>query len=109
MTRTLRFYGHSDDLMEINGTLIDEPSLVSVYETPGTVRVANDEAGLFVTALYQPNLACACWMIGIAPLDDNVPLPDWPMRWSAQRYTTVLEIDVPDDVRISEAGNTLED
>ena len=43
-----------------------------------------------------------CWCIGVTPIDEDIPLPSWPMRWSATGYTTVLEIDAPDDADLTQ-------
>jgi hypothetical protein len=102
MVRTLKFYGASDDLFEIKGTSGAEPDEIGAYDQPRTVKVANDHGGLFVTALYAPNNTAACWMIGISQLDEDMPLPDWPMRWSSEGYSTVLEIDAPDSAVVED-------
>lgn len=99
--RTLKFYGASDDLFEIEGTTREEPDEIGCYGHGATVRVSTPEKeGLFVTAEYA---LCgeATWMIGISILDEDVSLPNWPMRWSAAGYSTVLEIDVPDEARVT--------
>ena len=105
MTRTLKFYGASDDLFEIDGTKGEEPDEIGCFERVPTVKVAfDDETGLFVTAHYAPNNSAATWMIGISQIEEDMPLPDWPMRWSApggRGYSVELEIDVPDGVIVT--------
>ena len=115
--RTLKFYGASDDLFEIEGARGDEPDEICLCDRPVTVSLKLEPPpydggpevgivpeGLHVTGLYAPNDATACWMIGIAPLDEGLDMPGWPMRWRFDGYTTVLEIDAPDDVVV--AGHT---
>lgn len=41
-----------------------------------------------------------CWSIGIAPVGDDEPMPDWPMRWRFEDYTAVLEVDIPADATV---------
>lgn len=98
--RTVKFYGESDDLFEIDGAKRGEPDEIS----PGAVKVANDHGGLIVVADYaRGTTPGASWVLGISLIDEDVPLPGWPMRWSTHKngYSPLLEIDVPDDVRIS--------
>jgi len=108
MSRTLQFYGASDDLFEIEGTRAGEPDEIGCFERIAAVKVANDHAGLFVAALYnppkRPDGLPGCWTIGICPLEEDVPLPDWPMRWelASNGYSTKLTLEAPDDVRVSE-------
>ena len=47
---------------------------------------------LAVTGVY--GLGCM-WAVGIAPLDDDEPLPGWPMTWSFEDYSAVLRIEAP--------------
>lgn len=93
--RTLKFYGASDDLFEIEGTVGNEPD----ERGPGTVEVVDEETGegLLVTASY---VLRGCWTIGITPLDEDVNIPDWNYKISlgGRGYTTELTMDVPDSV-----------
>lgn len=99
MTKKLKFYGASDDLFEIEGTSLGEPDEIGCYSRTPIVKVCNDLAGLQVIAHYV-----GVWSIGIAPLDEDIPLPGWPMEWrlSGLGYSTELTLEVPDDVRVSE-------
>lgn len=101
MSRTLKFYGASDDLLEIDGTRGEEPDEIGAYDGPRTVKVY-DRFGncLLVTALYSP-ASNGCWMIGISQADEDQPLPTWPMTWAATGYTTTLTIEVPDDAVVA--------
>jgi hypothetical protein len=108
MSRNLKFYGASDDLFEVEGTTGTEPNEIGCYGRIPAVKVCNDHGGMIVVAIYDadslPPDMPECWTIGICPLDEDVPLPGWPMKWSAQGYSTVLEMEVPDDVRVTEIG-----
>ena len=107
--RTLRIYGHSDDLVEVEGTdrKSGEPDEITAGEREeAAVRITHKDAagktqGLVVVAEYDyKGLAIGCWLIGIVQLGEDVALPGWPMRWSNKEYTTVLEIDVPEGTRV---------
>lgn len=103
--RTLKFYGASDDLFEIEGGRRGEPDEIDPSQC---VKVTNDHGGLVVSAHYAPGVA-ACWAIGVSQVDEDEPLPDWPMRFRtgepASGYSVVLEIDVPDSVEMSIVGD----
>lgn len=57
---------------------------------------------LYMAALVKENDR---WDIGISLQDEELSLPDWDMRISFEGYTTVLEIDVPDDVELTWYNN----
>lgn len=102
MTRTLKFYGASDDLFEVHDSTGKETDEYPAYK-PATVQVSTNggSVGLYVTAHYAV-APCGCWTIGIAPIDEDQPLPGWPMRWRAEGYSTVLEIEVPADAIVTD-------
>ena len=103
--RRLKFWGASDDLFECEGTVGGEPDEVGCFDSSTTVRIKHTSgAGLHVTGLYAPDGCAGCWMIGITQLDEDMPLPIWPMHWHApagRGYSVMLTIDVP-------AGTTVE-
>lgn len=103
MSRTLKFYGASDDLFEVEGTIGGEPDEIGCYDETAAVKVANEHGGLFVVAHYAPKNLAACWSIGLMQLDEDVPLPNWPMKWSTggRGYSVLLEIEVPDSAVVS--------
>ena len=109
--RTLRIHGHSDDLMQIENALpaFDEPGEITAACDPDMALVkievptAPKPTGLYVVAQYNPADLLACWSIGIAQLDENVPLPGWPMRFGNLRYSTVLDIDIPKGAVVRQA------
>jgi len=91
--QTAKFYGASDDLIEVEGikggnefnVIADGPHMAS-FNLGGKMRVH---------AIYD-----GCWSFAPAMVDESIPLPDWPIRVKQEGYTTVLEIDVPDDVKV---------
>ena len=106
--RTIKIYGSSDDLFEIEGCLPGEPDEFGIYDKPGCVKIAfpGSGHGLLVFAQYAPLNVAGAWMVGISQVDEDRPLPGWPMRWSVHErgYSVQLEIDVPEGVVISRQG-----
>lgn len=99
MTRTLKFWGASDDLFEIEGSRGGEPSEVDERDV---VRVCDKMGnGLQVVANYiDPGV----WSIGVAPLNEDQPIPAWPMSWrleESRRYSAELTIEAPGDVKLT--------
>ena len=103
--RTIAIYGHSDDLVEIDGTdrgagetdEITAPFSAEGGDGPVLVEFRHPQNGsMIVCAHYAPDASRPCWMIGLMQTGEDIPLPDWPMRWSSGEYTVRLEIDVPD-------------
>ncbi len=105
MPRTLKFYGASDDLFECEGTIGGEPDEIATVDGAVVIE-AMGGVGLQVTARYDGAHENGVWAIGITPLDEDIPLPCWPMEWKlgGRGYSTELTITVPDDavVRLPE-------
>lgn len=99
--KKIEFKGHSDDTFgwypvgdEARGEDHDDCArlLLRVYHIhAGDQRMA-------VTGIYGHE---CMWSVGIAPIEDDDVMPDWPMEWKFEGYTTVLVIDLPEDVKIS--------
>lgn len=105
--KTLQFQGYSDDTFGEYGVTNDDYDCCANGKP--IVWMLDDTAsddGMLVVGQYsgrdwlddQPG----CWLIGIQQLDEDVPLPAWPMRWSTAEngYSPSLEIDVPDSVAV---------
>lgn len=96
---TIEFSGHSDDIfgwqwIEDNGAGYggDEHD----DSARGSVRTYHVDASgerMAVTGVYGRG---CMWSIGIAPIDDDEPLPNWPMTWSFVGYSARLRIELPD-------------
>lgn len=98
--KTLTFYGASDDLFEVDSTVRADREEYSCYDTSCTVKVVDGDFGLFVTGLYAPS-GEGTWMIGISQLNEDIPLPPWPMRWTADGYSVRLVLEVSDSTTIT--------
>lgn len=83
--KALKFYGASDDLIEVEGDLVgcDEYNAESA---------AFEVAGVRVRVIFG-----GCWMIGVEPIDEEVMVAAENMRLSLheKRYSMQLDLDVP--------------
>ena len=100
------FSGSSDDLFEIDGDFSEE---IGCFSKPGICKVINSKGeGLHVIALYAPlGIDAPVWSIGIAPLDEDIPILDWPIHYELAEngYSTALVIEVPDKTKVIEIVN----
>lgn len=93
----LKFYGYSDDTFgEYGVSNIDYDNCAN--GKPITFEIKANNQSIYVTGQYNM-FNNGCWSIGIAAADED-NLPDWTMRLSFEGYSTVLEVDVPDDFTI---------
>lgn len=94
--QTAIFSGASDDLIEIEGVkgadefnVIADGPYIAAFNLGGQMRVH---------AIYD-----GCWSFAVGQVDEDVQLPDWPVRLSMQpgvAHSTRLEIDVPSNVKV---------
>lgn len=96
----IRISGYSDDLVEVDGFISDEfsPPMGKVFEAD---LIAPGGDGVTVTAFY---LKSGTWTVGVAPLDEDRPIPDWPMsigRSPGCAYSSELTITVPDGTTLT--------
>lgn len=110
---TLRFEGHSDDTFGEYGHFNEDRDNCAsgsphVFKVEGLSKDGT-RSGLHVWGLYDPALCPkstpACWIIGIQQLEEDLALPDWPMRWeiTERGYSPVLVIDAPEGVTLEYA------
>ena len=97
----VKFEGYSDDTFGAywKGGDVDHDDCAN-----GTMRIMMVKAGdqrMLVTGIYAPHNVSGTWAIGIAPAEEDETIPDWPMTWSFQRYTTVLEVELPEGFEIT--------
>ncbi len=101
MSKILRFSGSSDDNFEIEGALRDE---ISKFDHHGLqFKLSSSEGQLLVVGIYGESAPGAVWTVGIAPVEEDVPIPEWPVkvRLAENGYSTELEIEVPDDTFVT--------
>lgn len=102
----LSFQGHSDDTFGEYGRSNQDSDNCATGRPIVFKVVCPDGAGLHVWGLYgvgqSPRDAPGCWVIGIQQLDEDVPLPDWRMRWYSAGYSPILEIYAPADAIVTE-------
>lgn len=91
--KSLRFYGASDDLIEVEG---DVPG---ADEYPGEAT-SFTVAGLQVGVRYFTN---GVWGIILAQVDEDVPITAQDLRFSVHEsgYSMQLDMDVPDDAYVT--------
>lgn len=105
--KTLRMYGASDDLVEAEGVPgADEFGAEGSHDIAATFVLGGK---MRIHALYTH---VGCWGFAISQVDEDVQLPDWPIRISQYNdgirpggYSTLLEVDVPDDATLIREGN----
>ena len=91
----LTVYGASDDLIEFEGIKgCDEFMAYGDIGIMGEFIVTGDGDQLRIIAIYD-----GCWSFAIAPVDEDIPLPSWPVKYSLndRGYSTFMEIEVPDN------------
>ena len=98
--RRITIYGASDDLMEVEyegspGRQSDEPDEMSAIQG-GVISITDGQEGLLVTAGYSMGGVASTWCVGVAQLDDGVPLPKWPLEFvDKHKYSVGLIVEVP--------------
>lgn len=103
--RVLTFYGTSDDLFEIEGTTGDEPDEIGCFQRAVAVEIRQQDHGLIVTGQYALGGA-PTWSIGLAPIDEDQPMPDWPLSWAFEGYTAKLTVHAPDHATVRKLGKS---
>lgn len=91
--KLLQFYGGSHDLMECQGAINEA---INCYDCPGIFHLKSSEGQVQVVGIYMDN---GCWAVGLTPIEEGVPIPDWPVRISQHEngYSPLLILQVPDD------------
>lgn len=104
---TITIYGASDDLVEveIHGKYGQEGFELDAYDRGKTICLTiPDGTGMRVYAEYSPtDLGGGVWMIGVAQLGEDQPIPDWPMKYRTAKngYSPMLIIEAPEDIAVS--------
>ena len=102
----LIFEGNSDDTFGEYGFTKDDydccaSGALIVYRV-----TEKDSGGLNVVGQYAgrdwPDECPGCWLIGIQQVEEDVPIPEWPMRFETadNGYSPRLIIEAPEGVEI---------
>ena len=96
MSKTLKFYGASDDLFEVEGAIREE---IYCYHKPGIYHLKSAEGEVLVMATYTEE---GCWAIGLCQIEEDAPVPSWPVTYSMHErgYSVQLTMEVPDDTQL---------
>ena len=103
--KTLRFIGHSDDTFGEYGLTNDDYDNCASGE--GIEFLVHSEAcneRLVVVGHYcNSDNNKGTWMIGLRQEEeeDDSAATVWPLRWTTEDYSMILEIDAPDDVVVA--------
>jgi hypothetical protein len=106
MMKTCKFEGFSDYTFGEHNAFNDDhdncangkPIVWKLTSGP-----ACDMQGMYVIGQYNgndfPESLPGCWTIGVMQLDEDIPLPAWPMEFAKGTlgYSPRLIIDVPDN------------
>jgi hypothetical protein len=98
----ITFYGASDDLVEVTGYIYDEFGVGRSGVWEGAL-VAPGGEGLRVSVVYT---SVGTWSAGVAPLDEDVPFPLWPIGLESAEtgYSTAISITVPEGTTLTEVA-----
>jgi hypothetical protein len=98
MSKILKFYGISDDLFEVEGAIREE---IGCFDNPGVYHLKSAEGEILVVAYYGIGNAAA-WSVGLCQVDEDVPVPAWPVTYSMHErgYSVLLTMEVPDDTQL---------
>lgn len=96
MSKTLKFYGASDDLFEVEGAIREE---IGCFNELGIYHLKSAEGEVLVVATYTDE---GCWAIGLGQVEEGKPVPAWPVSFTMHErgYSVQLTIDVPDDTQL---------
>ena len=104
--RKIAIYGHSDDLLEIEGDRLsgepDEISAVSGRLSDAIyLKITDGDQGLIVSGEY--GRVNGCWVLGVTMLEEDIPLPGWVRGITAKHgYSPALELELPESARIEQ-------
>lgn len=102
--KTLKFEGGSDDTFGEYGITHEEVDNCS-RNTPIQCLISSKEGSLIVIGHYHLHPTDGCWTIGVSLSKEGELMPNWPTRFTIDKegykYSPILEIDVPDDVKLT--------
>lgn len=93
-----RFYGYSDDNLEISGAERQEKPASGCVAS--VILRSPTEGSLIVTGVYAPNDIADTWCIGVSPIKEGTPIPDWKISFALHRkgHSAEMTVECPDDV-----------
>ena len=96
--KTLIFKGYSDDTFGEYGVTNED------VDNCGSMRpiqcvITAEGTQLVVTGQYGRS-GLGTWDVGISLPDEELPMLEWAIRVRFEDYTTVVEVDVPDDFEL---------
>ena len=102
--KLLKIWGSSDDLIEFEG--FEDGDEFGHYARDSEYIISGlGEDLCYVKASYGYN---GVWRFALGPVEDEGPFPKWPIsirqgsrETGENGYTTVIEIEIPDDVKLS--------
>lgn len=99
MRTHLKFYGYSDDLVEVEGTF-DGCDEYNRIDRPGIFKIADETEGLLVIVEFGYS---GTWMVGVAPVDEETPMPTtWNIRIGQDHdYSAMLVMSPPENAKLT--------
>lgn len=101
----LIFEGHSDDTFGEYGFTKDDHDCCASGALI-VFSVTDESEGMNVVGQYGstdwPDECPGCWLIGIQPIEEDVPITSWPMRFETadNGYSPRLIVDAPEGVKV---------
>jgi hypothetical protein len=102
-TKTIKFLGHSDDVIHVETIYPDGKKSIEEYGFKDSEDLAKFNIGnkMTIYAMYD-----GTWMFGVGQWDEDIPLPDWPVRFTGSSgYTVHFEVDVPGGMPFKQVVN----
>lgn len=88
----LKFYGASDDLVEIDGDIREE---IGCYEKPVRFRLGDVRGGCFVIMQYAvDDDSDGVWRGSVEQITEDTPIP-WPITIGVENYSVTVNVDCP--------------
>jgi hypothetical protein len=94
---TITIHGASDDLVEVDGCKGADEFGADDWSAE---LVAPDGGQMRVYCRFEDN---GCWSVGVSQVDEDVPLPSWPLTITQQERggSALLTIDAPEGTRLT--------
>jgi hypothetical protein len=103
-TKRISIYGASDDLVEIRGPGVEDE--LDAANGNALLTVASESTGEAMHVVVRLEKT-GCWTASPLQMDEEQPLPTWPMRirqCPECSYAAELVLTVPADTTVAEAA-----